>query len=171
MTGWIVVFGAVIVVLAGGVAVSNQTSTTIAMLVLIIPVVVVYGFAAVQWWQVRSSGSEPASWWHLGGVAAAALVWLLWPTIPGALSDTNNGQISCAPLPAPMASECLHRAAQAFDNHNLAWACTGALILISALLARRSRIAAWGAIPAAIAGCELATFFLNQFVLYYHLTA
>ena len=45
----------------------------------------------------------------------------------------------------------------------------GALILIAALLARRSRIAAWAAIPAALAGCQLATYVLNQVVLYYHL--
>jgi hypothetical protein len=36
-----------------------------------------------------------------------------------------------------------------------------ALILIAALLVRRSRIAAWAAIPAAFAGCELAIHFLN----------
>jgi len=51
--------------------------------------------------------------------------------------------------------------AQAFDNHVLAWWSTGALIFIAALLARRSRIAAWAAIPAAFAGCELATYFLS----------
>jgi hypothetical protein len=38
-----------------------------------------------------------------------------------------------------------------------------------ALLARRSRIAAWATIPLALAGCQLATWFLNQIVLYYHL--
>lgn len=65
--------------------------------------------------------------------------------------------------------DCLRRTAQAFDHHNLVWWSTGALILIAALLARRSRIAAWGAIPAALAGCQLATWFLNQIVMYYHL--
>ena len=39
----------------------------------------------------------------------------------------------------------------------------------SPLLTRRSRIAAWGAIPIALAGCQLATYFLNQIVLNYHL--
>jgi hypothetical protein len=37
------------------------------------------------------------------------------------------------------------------------------------LLTRRSRIAAYAGIPAAFAGGQLAAFFLNQFVLYYHL--
>jgi hypothetical protein len=66
-------------------------------------------------------------------------------------------------------ADCLRRTAQAYDHHNLAFWSTGALILIAALLTRRSRIAAWAAIPAAAAGCQLATYFLNQIVLYYHL--
>jgi hypothetical protein len=175
VTGWIVVFGAVIVELAGGAAVANQTSTVIALLVLIIPVVVVFGFAVAQWWQVRSSRAEPAPWWHLAGIAAAVLTWLLWPTVPGpltattAVSSTNSARAFCYVLPGTAASDCLRRTAQAFDNHNLTWWSTGALILIMALLARRSRIAAWGAIPAALAGCQIATYFLNQIVLYYHL--
>ena len=175
MTGWIVVCGAVIAVLAGGAAVANQTSTVIALLVLIIPVVVVFGFAVVQWWQVRSSQAEPASWWHLTGIAAAVLIWLLWPTVPGPLTGTtavaspDSAPAFCSVLPGTAASDCLRRTAQAFDNHNLAWWSTGALILIAALLARRSRIAAWGAIPVALAGCQIATYFLSQIVSYYHL--
>jgi hypothetical protein len=60
MTGWIVIFAAVIAELAGGAVVANQTSEAIAIAVLITPVVVVFGFAVVQWWQVTSSGAEPA---------------------------------------------------------------------------------------------------------------
>lgn len=163
MTGWVVVFGAVIAELAGGAAVANQTSAVIAVPVLVFPVVVAFGFAVVQWWQVRSRGTDPPSWWHLAGVAAAALTWLLWPIVPGmlggsrALSCTGSGQASCSAAPA----DYLRSAAQAFDNRYLAWWSTGVLILIAALLARRSRIAAWAAIPAAFAGCELATYFLG----------
>ena len=73
MTGWIVVFGAVLAELAGGAVVANQMSAAIALPVLILPVVVALGFAAGQWWQVRSSAAEPASWWHLAAAAAAAL--------------------------------------------------------------------------------------------------
>jgi hypothetical protein len=175
LTGWIVVCGAVIAELAGGAVVANQMSTAIAVTVLVFPVVVAFGFAVAQWWQVRSSAAEPASWWHLAGIAAATLIWLLWPTTPGALAGTevagaSSGRAFCYVLPTTMTSDCLRRAAQAFDNHNLAWWSTAALILIAALLARRSRIAAWAAIPAALAGCQLATYFLNQLVLYYHLT-
>jgi hypothetical protein len=175
LTGWAVVSGGVIVELAGGAVVANQLSTSTAVLVLVLPVVVMFGFAAVQWWQVRSSAAEPASWWHLGGPAAGLLIWVLWPTVPGPLSGTTTvsgtspGQAVCSILPATAVADCLRRTAQAYDHHNLAFWSTGALILIAALLARRSRIAAWAAIPAAAAGCQLATYFLNQIVLYYHL--
>jgi hypothetical protein len=175
MTGWIVVCGAVLAVLAGGAAVANQTSTVIALLVLIIPVVVVFGFAVVQWWQVSSSQAEPAPWWHLAGIAAAVLTWQLWPTVPGPLAGTtavtapDSAQAFCSVLPGTAVSDCLHRTAQAFHNHDLAWWSTGAWILIAALLTRRSRIAAWGAIPVALAGCQIATYILNQIVSYYRL--
>jgi hypothetical protein len=168
----------VIAELAAGAAAANQPSAAIAVPVLIVPAFVAFGFAAVQWWQVRLSAAEPASWWHLAGIACAALTWVLWPTIPGALAGTGavsgatGGQAICHALAnASETSDCLHRIAQAFDNHNFAWWSTGTVILIAALAARRSRIAAWAAIPAALAGCQLATYFLNQFVLYYHLTA
>jgi hypothetical protein len=176
LTAWIVVTGAVIAELAGGAAVANQMSAAITVPVLIFPVVVAFGFAVVQWWQVRSSAAEPASWWHLAGIAAAALTWLLWPTIPGALAGTtavagtSSGRAFCYVLPTTAMSDCLHRIAQAFDDHDLAWWSTGVLILIAALLARRSRIAAWAAIPAAFAGCQIAAYFLNQIVLLYHLS-
>jgi hypothetical protein len=175
MTAWIVIFVAVIAELAGGAVVANQTSEGIAIAVLIIPVVVVYGFAVVQWWQVTSSGAERTPWWHLAGVAAAIIIWLVWPTVPGplagttAVTGTSNARAFCNVLSGPAVSDCLRRTAQAFDHHDLVWWSTGVLILIAALLTRRSRIAAWGAIPAALAGCQLATWFLNQIVLYYHL--
>jgi hypothetical protein len=174
VTGWIVVFGAIIAELAGGAAVANQTSTALAVSVLIVPVVVAFGFAVVQWWQVRSASPERANWWHLGGIAAALLTWALWPTVPGALANTgvlSGGHSFCDVLPTAQVADCLHRAAQAADGHNLAWWSTGVVIGIAALLARRSRIAAWAAIPAALAGCQLAAYFLNQFALHYNLSS
>ena len=171
------VFGAIIAELAGGAAVANQTSAAIAVPVLIVPVVVAFGFAVVQWWQVRASAAEPSNWWHLGGTAAAMLTWVLWPTVPGALAGTGvlggtaNGHSFCDVLPTGGIADCLHRAAQAADGHNVAWWSAAAVILIAALLTRRSRIAAWAAIPAALAGGQLAMYFLNQFVLYYHLAS
>jgi hypothetical protein len=65
---------------------------------------------------------------------------------------------------------CLGRAAQALDGHNITWWCTLALILALALLVRRSRIAAWGAIPVAFAGCELATHYLQELLLFYNVS-
>lgn len=167
LTGWVVVFGAVIAELAGGVAVASQTLAVVAVPVLIFPVVVAFGFAVAQWWQVRSWGAELASWWHLAGVAAAALTWLLWPMVPGALAGTGSlrctgsGQAFCYAAPDTVEVDYLRSMAQAAGYHEVAWWSTGALILIAALLARRSRIAAWAAIPAAFAGCELATHFLT----------
>ena len=59
MTGWIVVFGAIIVELAGG-ALTYSKFVGAALPVLIIPVAVAYGFGIVQWWQVRRAGADPA---------------------------------------------------------------------------------------------------------------
>jgi hypothetical protein len=165
VTGWVVVSGALIAELAGGIAVANQTSA-VAVSVLIFPVMVAFGFAVVQWRQVRSWGAGPASWWHLGGIAAGVLTWLLWP-VPGTLTGTwalpctGSSQASCHVAPAIAEADYLRSVAQAFDYHWLAWWSAGALILVAALLARRSRIAAWAAIPAAFAGCELATYFVS----------
>ena len=168
LTGWIVVFAAVIAEVAGG-AVTNRMSTAVTVPVLALPVAVAFGFAAVQWWQVRSSAAGPASWWHFGGIAAAVLVWLLWPMAPGILNGADgSARAACAVLPTTQTADCLHRAAQALDSRNIVWWSTAALILVAALLARRSRIAAWAAIPLALAGCQLATHFLEQLLLYYH---
>ena len=70
-------------------------------------------------------------------------------------------------LPTTQTAQCLTLAARALDAHNLTWWLTGALILVAALLTRRSRIAAWAAIPIAFAGCELATYFLQALVNHY----
>jgi hypothetical protein len=164
--GWIVVFGALLAELAGGI-VTNQMPMAIAAPVLIVPVAVAAGFALVQWWQVRSSGAERASWWHLGGIAAALITWLVFPTTPGILATDSNARAACYSLSYPTPA-CLSRVTQAMDGHDLVWWLTGGLILAAALLARRSRIAAWAAIPLAFAGCLLATHFLQLLLVYYH---
>lgn len=172
VTGWVVVFGALIAVLAGG-AVTGNLATAVTLPVLALPVVVAFSFAVVQWWQVRSSAAEPASWWHLTGIAAAVFTWWVWPTVPGTLAGASTPRAACYVLPATAATspaDCLRRAAQALDAHNIAWWSTAALIVVAALLARRSRIAAWAAIPAALAGCELAAHFLTQLLRYYGLS-
>jgi len=164
--GWVVVCGALLAELIGGL-VTNQMPMVIAAPVLILPAAVVAGFAIAQWWQVRSSGAERASWWHMAGIAAALFTWLVFPTTPGILVTDSNARAACYSLYQPTPA-CLSRAAQAMDSHDLVWWLTGVLILAAALLVRRSRIAAWGAIPLAFAGCLLATHFLQLLLIYYH---
>ena len=168
LTGWIVVFGATVVVVVGG-AVTGQKSLAASLPVLVIPVVVAFGFGIVQWWQVRSAGADPTSWWHLGAIPAALLIWFLWPNVPSALSEANGSSAPsvCGNLPTDATAACLHRAAPVVDAHNLAWWLGLALVAVAALLARRSRIAAWSSIPAVFAGCLLASSFLEQLVLHY----
>ncbi len=166
MTGWVVVSGAALVELIGGI-VTNQMPMAVAAPVLAFPVVVAAGFSVVQWWQVGSTGAERANWWHLIGVAAAVFVWLVFPTTPGILATDSTARAACYSLSSPTPA-CLSRVTQAMDAHNLVWWLTGGLILGAALLTRRSRIAAWAAIPIAFAGCLLATHFLQLLLVYYH---
>jgi hypothetical protein len=122
----------------------------------------------VQWWQTRSAGAEPASWWHLAGVAAALFAWLIWPTVPGALDGADgSAHAACNALPTTQTAQCLPLAARAIDAHNVTWWLTGVFIAVAAVLTRRSRIAAWAAIPIAFAGCELATYFLQALLNHY----
>lgn len=166
-TGFVVVIGAVLAELIGG-AVTNKMSTPVVLPVLVIPVAAALGFAAVQWWQVRSSGTEPASWWHLAAVAVALLTWVFWPTKPGVLDGAGSPIAACVAVGASQTPGCLTRAAQALQSHDIAWWCTAALILAVALFVRRSRIAVWAAVPVAFAGCELATHYMQQLLLIYN---
>lgn len=165
-TGWIVVFGGVLAELIGGIVTSSMPMAITAP-VLLGPVVIAAGFAAVQWQQVRSSGAEPASWWHLTGVAAALFIWLAWPVTPSALTTVSGARETCILLYSPTPG-CLSRAAAAMQDSDLAWWLTLVLIAAAALLARRSRIAAWAAIPVALAGCGLAAHFLQLLIIHYH---
>ena len=93
---------------------------------------------------------------------------MVWPTKPGVLDGAGNAVAACNALGSTQAPGCLPRAAQALDHHNIAWWGTAALIVAMALLVRRSRIAAWAAIPVAFAGCQLATHFMEQLLLFYN---
>jgi hypothetical protein len=166
VTGWIVVFVGLLVELVGGV-VTNAMSMAIAAPILIAPAAVAVGFAAAQWWQVRSSGSDPANWWHLVGVAAALFTWLVWPTTPAALLPIANAREACVMMYTTTPG-CIVRATAAMNDSHITWWATGVLIVALALLARRSRIAAWAAIPVAFAGCQLAAHFLEVLLLHYH---
>jgi hypothetical protein len=167
ITGWIVVFGAVAAELILSL-VTYSSPAVVAVPVLLAPAAVALGVGLVQWWQTRSAGAEPAGWWHLAAVAAALFAWLIWPTAPAALAGaTGSARAACNALPTTQTAQCLPLAAGALNAHNLTWWVTGAFILVAALLTRRSRIAAWAAIPIAFAGCELATYFLQALVNHY----
>ena len=49
----------------------------------------------------------------------------------------------------------------------MVWWAALALILLLALLARRSRIAAWAAIPTGLVGCVLANNMLEQVLVHF----
>jgi hypothetical protein len=169
VTGWIVVFGGALVVLIGA-AFTSRMSITVTLPLLVIPVAVAFGFAVVQWWQVRVSGAEPANWWHLSGVAAALILWSLFPNVPNGLSTVHNAPAACLSLPIPPSTDCVHRAALAYDYHAIAWWSAAGLIIVAGLLARRSRIAAWLGIPVAIAGCALAASLLEQVLIHFRVS-
>jgi len=166
ITGWIVVFGGSLVELVGGI-VTNSMSMAIAAPILIAPAAIAVGLGLAQWWQVRSRGSDRANWWHLAGIAAALFTWLVWPITPTALIPIANARDACFMM-STATPACLARATSAMDNSHIAWWVTGALIVALAPLARRSRIAAWAAIPVALAGCFLAAHFLELLLLHYH---
>jgi hypothetical protein len=167
VTGWIVIGGAMLAELVGG-AVTSRLFVGAAVLVLVLPIAVVFGFAGAQWQLTRWSGLEPASRWHLGALAPALFIWELWPTAPGQLNGSyGSAQATCDALPTDQTTECLRLAARAIDAHNLAWWGTLVLIVAGASLFRWSRMAAWAAIPAAVAGCLLATHFLEQLLVHY----
>jgi hypothetical protein len=167
LVGWVVAVGALVAELVAGI-VTNSATTSVAAAVLAFPVAVALAVSIVQWQQVRTSGADRTSWWHLAGIAAAVVTWQAWPTSPGVLYGTASARNACHALgQSTRATDCLARAIDAMDAKNLVWWLTGALILILALLVRRSRIAAWAAIPAAVGGCLLATHFLEQLLLHY----
>jgi hypothetical protein len=166
ITGWIVVFGGFLVELVAGI-VTNSMSMAVAAPILIAPAAIAVGLAVAQWWQVRSSGSDRANWWHLAGIAAALFTWLVWPITPTALLPIHNAQDACMMM-STATPGCIARVNTATTGSHITWWVTFVLILALASLARRSRIAAWAAIPVAFAGCQLAAHFLQVLLLHYH---
>jgi hypothetical protein len=168
VAGWLAVFGAVIIELVVATA-TNHSPSSVAVPVMAAPAAVGIALAAVQWVQARSFGAEPASWWHLLAVLAAAFVWLFFPTSPGLLgAGVTSARQACSLLPTTNDAQCLPLAAQAIDAHNLAWWLTALAIVLVALGGRRSRIAAWVTIPIALAGCEIATHYLEVLLMAYN---
>lgn len=166
VTGWVVVFGAVVVELIAGVVV-NTLSVAIAAPVLIVPAAIAVGFGIVQWFQARSAKASPVNWWHLGAIAVALFVWAVWPVTPGVLLPFQNATDTCGFL-YTVTPGCVALVKSATSSSHVTWWVTGALIIALASLARRSRIGAWAAIPVAFAGCQLAGHFLELLLVRYH---
>lgn len=167
ITGWIVVFGAVLVELVAGIVV-NSMSMAVAATALIVPVGITLGFGVVQWVQMRSvPAADRPSWWHLAAIGMGLFTWAVWPVTPSALLPIHNARDACTML-YTATPDCVARAMSAMSNSDIIWWVTGGLIVALALLARRSRIAAWAAIPVAFAGCQLAGHFLELLLLHYH---
>src|SRR5260221_1303673 len=119
VAGLFVVLGPLVAELVAGI-VTNSASILIAALVLAIPVVVAVGFSVVQWQQVRSSGADPASWWHLLGIAAALFTWQVWPTSPGVLHGGGSSRDACIILgKSSPTAEVLARDTHAMDATNV----------------------------------------------------
>src|SRR6201996_1841257 len=132
LTGWIVVFGAMVAELVGG-ALTYSKFVGAAVPVLIIPAAIAVGFGLVQWWQARAAGADPVSWWHLAGVAAAGLFWYLRPVTPRPLEgSTGRAQHLCNTLAPDNTAACLPRAAAALDASHLSWWIALGLIVASA---------------------------------------
>jgi hypothetical protein len=168
LTGWIVVFAAVVAELVIGL-VANRASMAVTRPLLIVPAAIVVGLGITQWLQMRSQREEPASWWHMIGVVAALFTWLVWPYTPGPLQPIANARDACFMMYTATPA-CIARTVSAMDNSHITWWVTGAVILAIAPLGRRSRIAAWACIPVAFAGSQLAGHFLELLLLHYHVT-
>jgi hypothetical protein len=170
LTGWIAVFGAILIELAAGIA-TNTSPMAVAAPILLVPAVAAIGLGVAQWFQARSYGAEPTSWWHFSAVGLALVIWLSYPIAPSAFdyqgADTPSG--ICAVIFSDTPS-CLAHASAAMRHSDLTWWMTGVLIVAVAPLVRRSKIAAWASIPVAFAGCLVASHFLELLLVYYHAT-
>jgi len=154
---WIVCAAGMVAVLIGG-SVTNRMSFTVAALTLTTPAVVFVGFAVAEWLEARRAGvTLPRG--HLAGPGLAVVLWLLHTA--GGGGDLYFGkEFYCKGFIGDPAVACLRDAGQALHNgHLVSW--TGlATVAVLALLARRSRIAAWSTIPLVLAAQTLAVHFL-----------
>lgn len=166
VTGWIVVFGAIIVELVAGIVV-NAMSMAVAVPVLIAPAAIAVGLGIVQLVQMRSVRTGRPAWWHLAAIGMALFTWVVWPVTPSSLLTVRTATDTCTMI-YTATPDCVARVMSATTNSDITWWVTGAVIVVLAPLARRSRIAAWAAIPVAFAGCQLATHFLELLLLHYH---
>jgi hypothetical protein len=154
---WIVCAAGMAVVLIGG-SVTNRMSFGVAAATLVTPAVIFAGFAAAEWLEARRTGVVlPRG--HLAGPGVGVVLWLIY-TAGGGGDLTFGKHWYCRSIIGDPAAACLRDAGQALHNaHLVSW--TGlAMAGTFALLARRSRIAAWSTIPLVLAAQTLAVHFL-----------
>lgn len=159
---WAVALGGFVVVLLGAM-VTHLKSTPVMGLTLGVPVAAVVALSVQEFLAARRHTTR-LSRMHLFGVAIGLLVWLLYPTAPGDLSFNPSPEALCRYAQRPGSPECLAHAGAARLHAHVAWFATGALILLLAPLARRSRSAAWGTAAVGFAGAAFALHFLEVFV-------
>ena len=166
ITGWIVIFGAIVAELIAGIVV-NTMSMAVAAPVLIAPAAIALGFGVAQWLQMRSFLTERPNWWHMAAIAMALFTWAVWPVTPAVLQSGPHARDACNAI-YTATPDCIARVMSATSSSNITWWVTVAVIVALVPLARRSRIAAWAAIPVAFAGCQLAGHFFELLLLHYH---
>jgi hypothetical protein len=154
---WIVCAAGMVVVLIGG-SVTNRMSFTVAAVTLVTPAAVFVGFAVAEWLEARRTGVRlPRG--HLAGPGLAVVLWLL-NTAGGGGDLYFDKDFYCKSFVGDTAMACLRDAGQALHNGHLVSWIGLATVAVLAVLARRSRIAAWSTIPLVLAAQTLAVHFL-----------
>ncbi len=148
-----------------GAMVTHLMSTAVMAAVLAVPPVMAFTVAGYEWWTARGHGVLLHRG-HLLAIGIAVLLWLDYPTSPGDLPFNPSSARLCEYV-SQRSATCLAHADTARLHSDLAWYATGALILLLALPARRSRTAAWSALAVAFAGSAFALHFLEAFARRY----
>jgi hypothetical protein len=150
---WIICAASVVAVLIGG-SVTNRMSFAVAAVTLATPAALCAGFAVAEWLEARRAALLlPRG--HLAGPGVALVVWLLYSSGGGGDLFFSK-EYYCRSVIGDADAACLREAGQALQDGRLISWITLAVLVALALLARRSRVAAWSTIPIALAGQTLA---------------
>ena len=146
-------------------SVTNLASTPVtAWAVLAVPALLT-ALVAYEWWNARRYGLVLRRV-HLTGVGLGLVLWFMYPTSPSGSFNASSAGL-CEYAGQIGQPGCMHRADVARLHSDVVWWSTGALILVFALLARRSRTAAWSSPVVALGGAVLALHLLEVLVRSY----
>ncbi len=162
---WIASVGGLLLVLVGAM-VTHQMSTPVMAVTLAVPPAVTGAIGVYEWSRARAYG-DVLNPLHLVGIAVGLILWLDYQGAPGNLPFDPSASELCSYVGQASASGCLAQARTALLYDNIAWYGTGALIIVWALFAPRSRTAAWSSAVVALAGSAFALHFLETFVRSY----